>query len=139
MYEKLKVKGLELFGDTPRETRDIQKCRDIIFENHWNRILYCEKGTTIRRGKNDKILFVWVVRSIIDLFNHCLHCYAIICIFVQFFYKPKKKRVKNSVATFITLAFHFLYSNIVNKQLKIMPVNIAFLISCLPLNRITWV
>jgi hypothetical protein len=39
MQKKLKVKGFELFGDTPVETRDTQMCRDTMVENHWYREL----------------------------------------------------------------------------------------------------
>jgi hypothetical protein len=34
MWQKLIVKGLKLFGDTPVETRDTQMCRDTMYENH---------------------------------------------------------------------------------------------------------
>ncbi len=38
MYQKFKFKTLELFCDTPEETRDTQMCRDTMVENHLVRV-----------------------------------------------------------------------------------------------------
>ncbi len=35
MYQKLKVKGLELLGNKPEVNRDKHMCRDTVVENHW--------------------------------------------------------------------------------------------------------